>query len=107
MALPEVIAEGILPKDATFWAVNDRGGFLKILLKCRRDDPRIGDPNPTCMYNVEKWISVSDDIVSRLQQGTNIRVIGQWDMSYSKNMWFHTIKAKDIEVLDDVMETIA
>lgn len=104
--LPNVFAVGYVGRDAVFHKVTESGGYINFSMYCIKKDARDGDPSPACYYNVKHWVKTESRLANFLVKGTAISVIGYWEVSKSKDVYYNNIVAQDIQLIQSAKEKV-
>ncbi len=105
--LPTVVAEGFVQRDAEFRKINDQGGFLKFTLRCVGDEIELGGRRRMSYYTVDRWLTLENNLLSRLTKDTPVTVKGFWKISKGREgSIFHSIDAKIITIMKEFAEEI-
>lgn len=102
--LPNVFAVGYVGRDAVFHKITESGGFINFSIYCIRKDAKDGDPNPACYYNVKHWVKTESRLANFLVKGVAVSVTGYWEVSKSKDVYYNTLVANDIQLIQSAKE---
>lgn len=102
--LPCVNAVGTVAQAALFKKINDNGGVISFKLKCRNGNPRAGDPSPFQYHMVDLWAKEGGTLTQQLSIGVPVVVMGLWETRRVNEREFHSIRAREVQVLVGVQD---